>query len=122
MCLTSKYDIPKTTEQSIIVYKVLDENMRTPFYNFKYEIGKLYHDESEEDIGEAFDHYLIGAGYFHSHTDLDEAKNMCRICNKYEKHKYSVYEAEIPENTLYIQGLRKDICSKSLKIIKKCIN
>lgn len=120
MCLTAKSDKKQIAEQPITVYKILDKNLKSPFQSYKYELGKEYTNDSVEDIGEAFEHYLIGSGFFHAYDNLNRALKECALMNRNKKYEFNVYEAEIPKDAFYIKGVREDICSKTLKIIKKC--
>lgn len=119
MCLVTKEKDPIKSSHSIECYKVLTIKMLSPYRDYKYTVGGVTEDTEEESVKPIFDVYIVEKGYLHSYKTLDEAKKLVdkfkRIC------KCKIYKAEIPEDTLFYEGMMNDYCSKALKLIEECI-
>lgn len=126
MCLVTKTIETKTSTNSIIVYKIVQNNLESIFNKgYTYKVGEIMNDDVEPNISSGFEHYFIKEGFFHSYKDLEEAKSTKArydYYTKYYKRKdtFTIYKCEIPSNTPYIEGVyNKEICSKSLKLIER---
>lgn len=121
MCLYTDSKYPFTTKEDIVVYKILDENLRSPYQDFQYELNKEYINEDEKEITE---HYrfpiAIGAGYFHAFRTSEFAKNCLKNIYIWRKVKLKLFKAIIPKDSnCYIDAYREQICGDRIKIIEE---
>lgn len=82
MCLITNTTIPTILDKDLVVYKVLFKSCNgicSIYQNYRYDIGKIYHDEEfgiepNRIMGQIIpDEYCIFEAY-HAYTTLDRAK------------------------------------------------
>lgn len=127
MCLTSNEKTPSTSTYNITCYKILipvGGELFSPYRDFLFPVSKVVVDPIDKEPSEIFGVTMIEGGYFHSYTDINTAqKKINELKRKVPKNTVlKIYEAQIPSGTNFFIGLNKDICSKSLKIIKEYID
>lgn len=110
MCLYPTTDKPKTAENDIVCYKVvqvsLEGNKIHPlwhFYSQIYELGKVYC-EKRFDVSKS----LLGVSFvtfgFHSYIKQSRARrNALRLTN-YKTNKIIILKCVIPCGALYYEG------------------
>ncbi len=121
MCLYSKSKEPKTAEKDIVVYKCL-RSMKERYSSSKYRnLNSIFMDEpitrEENHVGKVVSGknrrepkiedgmYVIGPGYIHAYTCLEDAKNTVREhFIGMEWYHPVIVEAVIPEGTKYYEG------------------
>lgn len=118
MCLSTLQSKPEFTNEDIVVYKLLTSDLVSPWYNFQFELNKVFEDPQLENSSDVFQNIkLVGVGYFHSFDNLDSAKRKYEFMSKrYPKIKFAIYKAVIPKGSSYYSGLNKDLCSKKIKL------
>lgn len=125
MCLVTKAAISSIAKKDIICYKVLismNGNLRTVYRDFPVSIGIVMTDTAKEEIKHIFGNVLIEGGFFHSCVDIESAKTLVNTISSVNPNSLKIYEAKIPKDTEYYIGENKDLCSKSLVIIKEYID
>lgn len=125
MCLISSKEKPEVASQDIKCYKILAherKNYFTPYRDFPVKFNEVLNDEALEKVGKYFDYTIVESGYFHSYSSTNAAMLKIRELNRRRKShgkeplKLDVFEAYIPEGSLYYKGVFSDMCSKSLVI------
>ena len=127
MCLVSKSGTPLTSAYDIKCYKILvpiGDKFLTPYRDFNFPINKVITSKDGERPFEYNGFFLVSEGYFHSYKNLTAARKKVEdLKRKLPKDKIpKVFEAQIPSGTSFFEGQSEDICSKSLKIIKECLD
>ena len=127
MCLVSKSETPLTSTYDILCYKILvpiGDKFLTPYRDFNFPINKVITSKDGERPFECCGFFLVSDGYFHSYKNLTAARKKVEdLKRKLPKDKIpKVFEAQIPSGTSFFEGQAEDICSKSLKIIKECLD
>lgn len=126
MCLLTKENLPKKAWEDIPVFKLVKvkkEIISSPWYEFVFELNKLYENEEEPKEDRYKTLQFIGNGYFHSFVTLEAAKRKMEEVQKYEpKTDFRIYKAIIPMGYQYYTGISDDYCSKALKVIEECMN
>lgn len=124
MCLYTKQIAPKVAEKDIVVYKVLDYNMGSPYYGLLYHLNRKI--TSDLNIYDSRWHLgtqlLTVEEGLHSCTKRIAAYLIQRYLNIYYKKSgitYSVYKAIIPKGSKYYIGLNNDIASDALIVKRK---
>ncbi len=127
MCLIAKRETPLVAKTNLIVYKVLDENGRAPYWSeYQYYRGKVNRDEKNEEILKEEDEsrYCVFGGFLHAYTFKEKAEELAYNFNKryfrydrdwLEERKFLAVEMIVPAGTEYylsFDGLQ--ICSKAL--------
>lgn len=119
MCLITNQKEPEILEKDLIVFKVLDKNLKSPMQEFKYSKNKLYENEIEESeypvfadeesynfyseglstqkVLEIHDLKAFGKG-FHSITTEERALSYKNEIYSMS-HKYNVFSCIIPEGS-----------------------
>lgn len=124
MCLITRINNVHKTTQPIVCYKVLTEDLISPYQDFQYQLNKFYDLESslEPEINH-FDYndivYEIHHG-FHAYIDIEYAKITRDSLIYYFNEEYQVFECEMPAGSEVAYGIDTDIVSNQL-IIKKQI-
>lgn len=116
MCLTSSVKEPSKSSYNIICYKVLKEDMTSPYRDYKYStITKA--DGPDSVIELSNDIFLVESGYLHSCKSIKSAKKLReRMLSIF---KYKIFKCEIPVGILFYEGKSDDLCSKELKILEE---
>lgn len=125
MCLVTKTNIPSIAKNDITCYKVLismNNTLCTVYRDFPVSIGIVMTDTAKEEIKYIFGIRMIEGGFFHSCTDIESAKTLVNTISSVNPNSLKIYEAKIPKDTEYYIGENKDLCSKSLVIIKEYID
>lgn len=119
MCLYTDLKYPFTAEEDIVVYKILDENLRSPYQDFQYELNKEYINEDKKEVTNHFP-IAIGAGYFHAFKTDELAKNNLKNIYIWKKVKLKLFKAIIPKDSnCYIDIHGEEICGDRIKIIEE---
>lgn len=122
MCLVTNTPIPTILDKDLVVYKVLyklGNRIYSIYQDHRYDIGKIYHDET---IGiepsyimrqEIPDEYCVNEAY-HACTTLDRANyHIGKI------RKYRIYKCIIPKGSkVFFDKYCDDIASDTI-IIKR---
>ena len=125
MCLYTKQIKPKVAEKDIVVYKVLDHNMGSPYYGLLYPLN-----EKRTSILKRYDWKWEEKGYkiydveegLHAFTKRLAAYVKQYYLNQPDRNNlatYSVYKAIIPKGSKYYIGLDNDIASDALIVKRK---
>ena len=126
MCLYTKQRHPKVAEKDIVVYKVLDQRMGSPYYGLLYPLN-----EKRTSILKNYDWKWEEAGHkvydveegLHAYTKRMAAYVKRHYLNRCDSEKdfttYSVYKAIIPKGAKYYIGLDNDIASDALIVKRK---
>lgn len=119
MCLITNTSIPTILDKDLIVYKVLYKSCNgicSIYQNYRYNIGKTYHNEEinsepyyiiDQEIP---DEYAVAEAY-HACITLDRAKEHLSsessiykcVIPKGSKVFYDKYESEIASDTIIIK-------------------
>ena len=119
MCLYSNLKYPHTADEDIIVYKILDENLRSPYQDFQYELNKEYINEDKKEIIDDF-YIAVGSGYFHAFRTLKLAIERIKYICAWKKIKFKIFKAIIPKDSQYYINLHnEEICGDRIKIIEE---
>lgn len=120
MCLIKDHYGFKTAEKDIKVYKRLVSNSNIdktlfsgPYYDFNYEIGKIYETELREHPTSNLNlgYWDVEEG-FHAYTSFEKA-SIARISNEI------IFECTIPKGSLYARSLtHTQIVSNKIKLDK----
>lgn len=107
-----KERITKIARKDIIVYKMFENNWKSPFNGFKYKPGFHYY-QDDNDLGfDWFDKYdkriSVEAG-LHAYTTLKGA-------HQYIWGKRMVIQVIIPKGAKYVRGTDNEIVSTDLII------
>lgn len=124
MCLYTKQIKPKVAEKDIVVYKILDYNMGSPYYGLLYHLNrKITSDLQIYDSRRFLGTQLLNVEEgLHSFTKRIVAYLTQRYLNIYYKKSgitYSTYKAIIPKGSKYYIGLNNDIASDALIVKRK---
>lgn len=138
MCLFKIQKTYKIADKDIACYKVLTPNLRSPYYNWQYELNKLYSKKwDEEFIKYADSHHEIGGNAFHACLSLDSCKQLygtlariTEITNASgEKELIKTYDFSsdeicvkciIPKGTRYYYGAFTEVACEKLYIKEIC--
>lgn len=122
MCLITSTPIPTILDKDLVVYKVLyklGNRIYSRYQDYRYDIGKVYHDEEigvvpSEIIGQKIlDEYGIYKAY-HACTTLDRANEHLDT-----GMKYRIYKCVIPKGSkVFFDRGCDDIASDTI-IIKR---
>lgn len=123
MCLYTEQIKPKVAEKDIVVYKVLNHNMLSPYYGLSYPLNRkitsklLCYDHEWSPRTPIFN---IEEG-LHAYTKRRVAYARQHDLNILTKESvvYSVYKAIIPKGSKYYIGLDNDIASDALIVKRK---
>ena len=121
MCLYTKQIKPKVAEKDLVVYKVLDYNMGSPYYGLLYPLNRkvtselLCYDHVWNPRNQLFNveeglHAFTNRLAAHSHAQCLEYSN---------GHIQFVYKAIIPKGSKYYIGIDNDIASDALIVKRK---
>jgi hypothetical protein len=128
MCLYTKQTTPLIADKDIIVYKVLEDDLKSPYMAFQFILNKLFSTSKEDKqiLYEEFNHIQLGkiktriySGYFHAFQYEEIANQEAAYLNIEEDGEYYIYEAIIPKGSKYYLGLNYQICSEEIIIKKK---
>ena len=130
MCLITDSNIPSCCSEEIICYKIIRviEGKYKALFNGDYEYpeikeGTTITDSKKAAIIKLGDTYVIDEGFYHAFTNPVKAKIMMDTILYMEGVSGSpleLWKCVIPVSSLYFRGTKKkDICSKSLKFIKR---
>ena len=119
MCLYTNNKYPHIAEEDIVVYKILDEDLRSPYQDFQYELNKEYINEDEKGVSD-YSPFAIGSGYFHAFMDEENAKGCIKSAIIWKKVKLKLFKAIIPKGSqYYISVYKEQICGDRIKIIEE---
>lgn len=119
MCLTSETEIPIVSTEDIKCYKVLvhkNGELISPYREYKYTPNETIKDTLSESVIRVFGVVMIESGYFHSYSNINEAKDLVSYLLRKWRIKALIYNAIIPKGTKYFKGQSNDLCSKSIRI------
>ena len=116
MCLDTKWRFPRISFKPIIVYKVLQKNNMSPYYDFDYtpyiDSKTVCKDNIRVEKDRKGGHTCINGGYIHAYQNVTSAKAL-------HFHKV-IHKCIIPPFTRYYKSISafNTICSKRIKFIK----
>lgn len=132
MCLFRR-GLCKIADKDMIVYKVVNSNLKSQYYNFQYEIGKTYNKKWDKNFIDYCERHLdIGGNSFHSNLSKDDAIHLYGddtetiIENDNELIKSKLSESQIllkciiPAGTKYFKGTFNEIASEKIIIKEIC--
>ena len=119
MCLYTNNKYPYTAEEDIVVYKILDENLRSPYQDFQYELNKEYIQEEKKEIINYFP-IAIGFGYFHAFRTRELAIDKIKSIYIWKRVGLKLFKAVILKGSnYYIDMHNEQICGDRIKIIEE---
>lgn len=129
MCLLAYSNIPLYCVKEITCYKIIriQHGIRTGLFQDTYEYpeikeGTTITDSEELSMIKINDKYAINKGLYHAYTDIIKAEgilNTVAFNEGISGDHFELWECVIPVLSSYFIGNRKDICSKSLKFIRR---
>lgn len=131
MCLF-RLGLCKIADKDIIVYKVINSNFKSQYYNFQYKIGKTYNKKWDKDFIDYCEHHgTIGGNSFHSNLSKEDATWLYGEDSHYDPingHKIPKLGTEqillkciIPAGTKYFRGSFSEIASEQIIIEEICV-
>lgn len=132
MCLFKRGQCQVATED-IIVYKVVNSNLKSLYYDFQYEIGKSYNRKWTKDFIDYCEHRdTIGGNTFHSSLSKDDVillygSDVETVIEDGKELKISklsesqiLLKCIIPAGTKYFKGTFSEIASEKIIIQEIC--
>lgn len=132
MCLFRR-GLCQIADKDIIVYKVVNSNLTSQYYNFQYEVGKTYSKRWDDDFIDYCEHHPdIGGNSFHSNLSKDDAiwlygmkSRRIIIADKEQRHleldtSQILLKCIIPAGTKYFKGTYNEIASEKIIIQEIC--
>lgn len=131
MCLF-RHGLCKIADKDMIVYKVVNSDLKSQYYAFQYEVGKSYSKKWDDDFIDYCEcHDSIGGNAFHSSLYKDDAIWLYGEDSKYDPtdgHQISKLGTEqillkciIPIGTKYFEGSCNEIASEQIIIKEICV-
>ena len=117
MCLVSVNPNTFVNSENIICYKVLKEDMTSPYRDYKY--SEITVAEGEPYVIPFQNLYIVETGFLHSYKNIESAKVLVHETLRKSHFKCKIFKCEIPAGTPYYVGLRDDLCSTQLKILEE---
>ena len=119
MCLYTNNKYPHIAEEDIVVYKILDENLRSPYQDFQYELNKEYINEDEKGVSD-YSPFAIDSGYFHAFRTRELARDKIRSIYIWKRVGLKLFKAVILKGSnYYIDMHNEQICGDRIKIIEE---
>ena len=130
MCLFRR-GLCKIADKNMIVYKVVNSNLTSQYYNFQYEVGKIYSKKWDKDFVDYCEHHdTIGGNSFHSSLDKNSAIWLYGEDSHYDPidgHQIPklgtgqiLLKCIIPTGTKYFKGNFSEIASEKIIIKEIC--
>lgn len=127
MCWTSKYTPhKKIAEETIIVYKYLTKDLRSPFQFYQYTRNKKAPEETLSTVlckkGQSnFWHIVKG---YHSCRNIDSAESYFykSLYGSIGYKDFKLYKCIIPKGAIYYRNEYGHIVSNTIVIKRKCFN
>lgn len=117
MCLVTNTPIPTILDKDLVVYKVLyklDNRIYSIYQDYRYDIGKIYHDE-EIGMEPVDEDQMLGYRVF-------EAYHACTTLERANDHlgtRFNIYKCIIPKGSkVFFDRSCDDIASDTI-IIKR---
>lgn len=127
MCWISEYTpYVKVAKETIIVYKYLTKNLKSPIQFYQYTRNKKVSEEILSPIegkkGKSNFWYIV-TGY-HSCKDVNSAKDYFAESLKYATGymDFRLYKCIIPKGAIYYKNEYGHIVSNTIVIKRKCFN
>lgn len=133
MCLFRR-GLCKIADKDIIVYKVVNSNLKSLYYNFQYEIGKSYSKKWDKDFIDYCEHHdTIGGNSFHSSLSKDDAvwlyggdaeiviENGTELKISKLSESQIILKCIVPTGTKYFRGTFNEIASEKIVIEEICV-
>lgn len=130
MCLFRQSKCQVATED-IIVYKIVNSNLKSLYYDFQYEIGKEYNRKWTKDFIDYCEHRdTIGGNTFHSSLSKDDAAWLYGENSHYDLvdgHQILrlgtgqvLLKCIVPAGSKYFKGTFSEIASEKIIIKEIC--
>ena len=130
MCLFRQGKL-RVADTDIVSYKVVNSNLKSQYYNFQYEVGKIYNKVWSKDfIKYCEEENTIGGNSFHSSLDKNSAIWLYGEYSRYDPidgHQIPLLgtgqillECIIPAGTKYFKGTFSEIASEKIIIQEIC--
>ena len=132
MCLFRR-GLCKIADKNMIVYKVVNSNLTSQYYNFQYEVGKIYSKKWDKDFVDYCEHHdTIGGNSFHSSLSKDDAiwlygedaetviENGTELKISKLSESQIILKCVIPAGTKYFKGTFSEIASEKIIIKEIC--
>lgn len=130
MCLFRRSKC-KVADEDIIVYKVVNSNLKSLYYDFQYEIGKAYNRKWTKDFIDYCEYRdTIGGNTFHSSLSKDDATWLYGEDSHYDLvdgHQISklgtgqvLLKCIVPAGSKYFEGSFSEIASEKIIIKEIC--
>ena len=118
-------------DKDIVSYKVVNSDLKSQYYNFQYEIGKIYNKVWSEDfIKYCEEKDTIGGNVFHSSLDKNSAlwtygeNSYYDLIDGHQIPKLGtgqiLLKCIIPAGTKYFKGTFSEIASEQIIIKEIC--
>lgn len=124
----------QVADEDIIVYKVVNSNLKSLYYDFQYEIGKSYNRKWTKDFIDYFEHRdTIGGNTFHSSLSKDDViylygditEIVIKDGKELKKSKLSasriLLKCIVPAGARYFKGTFSEIASEKIIIKEICV-
>lgn len=119
MCLDIKKNQEyKIAQRNITCYKVLKNNLLSPYQDFQYELNKLTKSELRVIRDKDYNYYTVSSG-LHTLRNIEDAREEL---SDQRKNTASIYLAIIPKGAKYYSGYffgMESFASNQLIIKKK---
>lgn len=130
MCLFRQGKL-RITDKDIVSYKVVNSNLKSQYYNFQYEVGKIYNKVWDKDFVKYCEEGdTIGGNAFHSSLDKNYAIWLYGENSHYDPidgHQIPqlgtgqiLLKCIIPAGTIYFKGSFSEIASEKIIIKEIC--
>lgn len=130
MCLFKRGSY-KIAKEDLITYKVVTKELRSQYYQFPYEVDKLYSKNWDDDfLAFCKNRETIGGNGFHSNLNKDTCTRLYGdiiVENTDEKLKGQLSDNQllvkciIPKDSIYFEGMYTEIFSNQIIIKEICL-
>lgn len=128
---THKEGCPSKDRKVYKVFLAAGNKYYSPYCKFKWDLDTVIEDPCEAEVKtikrKSKPSFRIALkGFFHAFTNVENASKLAREFIEKNKELLArkawsivILEAIIPEGAKYYEGVKGDICSKSMKILNK---
>ncbi len=130
MCLTINHRNLKTASKDIPVYKFLLKRLKdgkrlSPYRLYPYTLNEVIEDKEEPVFTkDKKGRRVVTKGFLHSFlptVDKQRLVDEYRGINKVKGVTIEIHKAIIPKGIKYYEGVKRDICSKKLLVLKDIV-